>query len=385
MSKFGKKKKYGEKPKYERKHSNTSGISSVIVLVAIFCAGFLAANIINFDNPLTDRMNLTLSFLISLIALFFSMITYFSIDAVEKKNKIDNNVLQAVNYRPAYQEIMKNLNKSNEMEYSEELMKAIAPPKCKTCMDYTEWIQTIIDYIIFFAYITGDNADEKDAILNKLDKLKGKFSGIGSEINLLIRENISLIRHVFFYQDYRRKNEYTYSSMEDVGGGIITNPNAKIVYYDYLGLDYRGLAASMMKNVVPGEEFSEEYMLQCKKHPQIEEKEKCLFLVRQAGKYFDKALVEVNDDILWEGYIKYNQARAKVMEYLLMNNTERKKKYREILDLLDDSVLAREKICYLFTKEGYLQNKFEEEKERAIKLRKTFIACFKQKSNFVGN
>lgn len=157
---------------------------------------------------------------------------------------------------------------------------------------------------------------------------------------------------------------------------MLGNPSARVVYYDYLGLDYRSLASNMMlvKNDI--KEFSDEYFDLWKKKRNIAETDKCLFLISQANKYFLLALNETKEDIIWDGYIRYNLTRTHIMSFLFMSPKDQRKKYREIVNDLDDCVKARENICFMFSKEGFLQMKFEEEKKRALQLRKNFKKAF---------
>jgi len=344
--------------------------------IIIFVLGYAIGTNANINSEIPANINTVITFIVTIIALIFSMITYFSIDAVDKKNRMENNILQAENYRPAYQTIMKQLNTQSEDDFVKTLKGAISCPKIYTCMQYADWLQKVIDYIIFMAYIENDSGYNKE-LVNKLKNQLNKFEGIGSELDILLRENVLLIDHVLNYQEYRRNNVYCYSSLEDVRGEMLVNPVSRIVYFDYLGLDYRRLASNFMLNGFKGKEFSEEYYAFRKAKNDFVDKEKCLLFTDLAMKSFERALEESKNDMVWEGYIKYNIVRTKIMQFLYMDEKNQKEIYTEIVGDLEECVVSRQNICYMFSKEGYLQKKFEQERLSAESLRDAFVLSFR--------
>lgn len=121
----------------------------VMIGIVIFIVGFGAGSILtrypdgiagqwqNYGDPIT--------FIISFVALVFAMITYLSIDAVEKKNEMDNNILETENYTVAYNRILKELDSETEEEYKRKLYDSFKKPDISSCMKYADWLQTIID------------------------------------------------------------------------------------------------------------------------------------------------------------------------------------------------------------------------------------------------
>ena len=357
--------------KQQRKTLLLSGF----IIILIFVFGYFIGTNANIDAEVPTNINTVITFIVSIIALIFAMITYFSIDAVDKKNRMENNILQAEKYRPAYQAIMKQLNTKTEEAFEETLKEAIRCPKIYTCMQYADWVQKVIDYIIFMAYLKNESSYYEE-LISMLNKHLNKYEGIGSEIDILLRENVSLIDHVLNYQKYRKDNAYYYSSLEDVRGEMLGNPNSRIVYYDYLGLDYRRLASKFMMKDFDGKEFSEQYFVFWKEKKEFDDKDKCVFFINLALKSFEKALEESNNDMIWEGYIQYNVVRTKIMNFLCVDEEKQKDIYTEVIEDLEKCVTTRQNICYLFAKEGYLQEQFEKEKILAQKLRDAFISTF---------
>lgn len=142
------------------KNGKKSSVVVTIICLVIFIAGFGAGSILTMypDSAIGRWQNYgdPITFIISFVALVFAMITYFSIDAVEKKNKMDNNILETENYTVAYNRVLKELDAETEDEYKRKLYDSVKKPDISSCMKYADWLQTIIDRIVFFAYFTWD-------------------------------------------------------------------------------------------------------------------------------------------------------------------------------------------------------------------------------------
>lgn len=104
------------------KNGKKSSVVVTIICLVIFIAGFGAGSILTMypDSAIGRWQNYgdPITFIISFVALVFAMITYFSIDAVEKKNKMDNNILETENYTVAYNRVLKELGAETEDEYN---------------------------------------------------------------------------------------------------------------------------------------------------------------------------------------------------------------------------------------------------------------------------
>lgn len=348
-------------------------ILCLIILVFIFLSGIYIGIEFKLDDSETTNIFNATAFIISTVALMFTMVTYFSIDSMDKKNRMENNILQAQNYKAPYQRIFDYLNVS-ENEYRKNLIKSIKKPRIASCMQFADWIQTIMDHIVFFAYCDFDS-DEREKLKKSLDKEKGKYEGIGSEVKIILNENISLIKYVLDYQ--KRDKDNSNRHIEDVRGEMLGNPVAKIVYYDYLGLDYLHMAGDIMnKKVGKHKVFSEDYFKSWRQNNTFKEKEKCLSILDEANKYFESAIRLTQDDLMWDGYIKYNLVRVNIMRFLLLNNKAKKIAYGNILKSLNTTILARKKVCHLFSESGYLYDQFQKELQMVIDLKSNFTNVF---------
>lgn len=348
----------------------------LIVGIVIGCVIFGFSETV---HKLLDDTNASISMIVSIFALIIALVTYFSIDAVDQKNRMDNNVLEMDCYNVSYPEMIKNLNVAGAKEYQEALIKkVVAKRKINSCMDFSDWIQDIIDYLIWFAYLDRQNGWDKETKEKFVKSLKDElrnYDSVGSGIRLLFSENIRLIENVLLYQDRRVSEDYTLSSLEEVRYTLIPNPIAKTIYYDYLGLDYRKYISGKMQNCVNEKEFTKEYFEAWKKTTDVENRQECLFWIEKAVKSFEHANEIAKDDMIWLGYLSYNLVRCEIMQYLLSENRD-KEQLNNIKNNLAECVRIRNNNCLLINEEGYLKTKFTEGRDRAEYLKKAFEEVF---------
>jgi len=351
-----------------------------ILMSLIFIAGLITGNVLHAngytDNSLVEDINTVLMSIISIVALIVALITYFSIDGVDKKNKMDGNVLEMSNYNISYPSMIADLNVSDAQEYENWLTEnIITKPSINSSMLFSEWIQNIIDHIIWFAYYSWDDKT-KARFMKTLDSEYEKYCDIGSQSKLILEENIKLIKCIITYQEKRRHEDYSMSSIEEVRYSLLQNPIAKIVFYDYLGLDYRKYVSGMMNCQVSADEFSVEYFEEWKAQPTGEKHKDYLFFINRAIESFSKAAELAKDDDLWKSYISYNLVRCKIMVFLLSEKSERDNQIDEIMTDLDKCVTYRSNMALLVCKNGYLYDKFQAEIKQATRLKDNFTAVF---------
>lgn len=353
-------------------------IMIIIIMFMVFILGLFAGQLtikLSTDIQMNiEKTNEAVSFFVSIVALIIALITFFSIDAVDKKNRMDNNVLEKTNYCAAYPTMIKQLNAKDKTEYKNILLSSvIKKPKIHTCMEFADWIQKIEDHIIWFAYYNWED-DEKKRFISDIKMELNRFNNINSGISLLLDENVKLIEQVVYYQENRKKNQNNnLSLLEEVRYKLLPNPIAQIVYFDYLGLDYRLYASRIMNNASEYEEFSEQYFFTFKYKKNDFNIDKCRFLIEEAKKNFLKALKLAEDDILWNGYLKYNLVRCEIMMFMISDNEKKLKMKNLIVDLLNDCVRTRTNICYIINIEGFLKKSFEKELKSASNLKENFM------------
>ena len=328
--------------------------------------------------PWAENIVTVTSFVISFVAFVFSMITYFSIDTVSSITSMDGNVLENSDYTIAYEEAVEAFKEAKtENEFFDLLMKKVKKGKTSSCMVFADNLQDIIDYIIWFAYIDLKNEEYRNKCKKMVDdiiKEQKRYEKMSNGINHLLEENVKLINYVLIYQQNKSQgNENQFSKLENIRGNMLKNPIAQIVYYDYLGLDYRRKAANILRACQDKNgEFTTAYMKAVKQFSYTEEQRKHFeCLIERAEMCFEKAQDVAMGNVLWEGYILYNKARVDIMKHLMgMGKT-----YGELCEALAKTVKIRDNVAFLFQRNGaYLDTKFVQEADRAKELQRNFEA-----------
>ncbi len=329
---------------------------------------------------LTENIILFTSFFISFIAFIFSMITYFCIDSVNSITAMEGNVLENENYSIAYEEAVDQFeNASNRVEFTKKLFSIVMPTKkSESCMNYADDLQKLIDYIIWFAYVDLKEPTVKqqcEAMIKIIDKEKSRYDKLSNGINYLLNENIKLIKYVFDYQKIKSEGiSSQFSKLENIRGDMLKNPISRIIYFDYLGLDYRRKAADILKACGDdNSEFSAEHMTKIREHDYTEEQLKHFTcLIDRAEMCFEKAQEIAKDNVLWNGYISYNRLRVEVMKNLMGNDQS----CEEVLKEIDRVIRIRENAEFMFKRNNsYLNTQFAKETERVQELKEYYKLC----------
>lgn len=352
-------------------------ISVFAFVLGVVATIFLGESIVPSSiYPWAENIVTVTSFVISFIAFIFSMITYFSIDVVSGVTSMDGNVLENGDYAIAYEEAIDFFKEAKtEQQFFELLMEKIkCNNKTKSCIIFADNLQDIIDYIIWFAYIDLKNpiySKQCEEIVERITKEQKRYQKMSNGINHLLEENVKLIKYVLVYQAKRTERESDFSKLENIRGNMLKNPISQIVYFDYLGLDYRKKAASILNACGDtNQEFSAEHMRAIMNFTYSEEQKKQFAcLIERAELCFARARGVADGNVLWEGYISYNQARVDLMKYLMQPEGDK----NTLCENLAEIVKVRENARFLFRREGsYLDEKFAEEVERAVQLKSNF-------------
>lgn len=390
--------------KKSRLFTALSHLAFIIGLAVFFVS--LAAVIINFNNPvkctdkgetentechvdicdlmLSDNSIQLLSFVISGASFVFAALTYHNIDLLNKITSMEGNVLDNEKYVVAYEEMMDSFKKvKDKKSFTRELLKSVeCPRKTESCIEFADYLQNILDHLVFFGYVDFNKyvETECDGLIKIIKEEAGRYKEISNGIKYQLDENIKLIEYVLKYQKIRNANRNShFSKLENIRGSMLKNPVSQILYYNYLGLDYKNKIIRILKVENDNkEEFGKEWLkiIMCQNYS-TEEISKISFLIDRAENCFQKAYEKAKDSILWEGYISYNKVRVDIIKYLLdikiVTGRARYKEKQKIFKQLDDVVRKRKEIKFLFERDNsYLYTKFEEEVEYAEKLRKSF-------------
>lgn len=352
--------------------------STVISLVGSGLAIFMWGN----HDSFSDKYGIMLSVLstvISVVALIYAMITYYSIDRVQSMNSMEGNVLCNPNYSVAYPENIQQFEScENEIDFGDSLFEILYYKKPSNCHEYAQGIQCVIDNLTWIAWAKHDELfyRRSEKLMKKLSDDQKRFSRVNSGLNLLIDENIKLIDSVIHYQNHRISNSTALCPMENIRGKILENPLARLTYHNYLGLEYMKRARDLLgiDNL-----YSSEGLQQARKSFESGAFDSIRgyysALIEIAKKSFSNAAEIAKDDLVWNGYISYNFARVCIMQYLINPDLIG---YNEMKQILSSMVTKRENILFIIWKDNnqsmsYLHQKFIKELDAAKRLNSSFM------------
>lgn len=357
----------------------------VVILLMIILIGSLLSYIIytNRDKEpvdlISDYLISITSLVIAFIALIIALITYFSIDSVNNVTAMEGNVLENPNYAIAYSEIVTQLQEcKTQKDFMNQLMEKMnqgLEQPTSSCIQFADCVQKIIDHLIWFGYVDFKDPvfkNQCETLVTRLEKEGKRYNTLSNGIQYLLNENIKLIKYVLNYQKERNLKKNQLCNLEDIRGKMILNPISQIIYYDYLGLDYKRKANEILRKCgSKEEELSVRYMKSVMDHDYSKEDIRhVMMLIKRAKECFEKARTLSEADVLWEGYIKYNEVRLHVMEFLII-----KTNHNDILQNISEVVNIRETVCYFFqneSEETYLNTKFTFEYKNALSLYHNF-------------
>lgn len=324
----------------------------IIIITTALCVAAASVAIILWGNADTfsDKFGIMLSvvsMVVSVVALIYAMITYYSIDKVQAISSVEGNVLYNKKYTVAYPESIAFFEDcSTSEDFCEKLFDLLLYNKTKNCREYAHRLQLVVDNLIWIAYAEHDDIFYKkcNILIEKLESEKIRYSFINSGLSDIIEENMKMIKGVIDYQNHKIQNSFVNSKLENIRGQLLENPVAAITYYDYLGLEYmrraRGLlndndifTASKMNNIITLFNTAETEHI----------KENYLFMLEFSHDALEKAEVLSANDIIWKGYISYNLARVRIMKYLLKPTAQEK---TNILEYINSVIKNRKKVLF---------------------------------------
>lgn len=358
--------------KKQKSSKITLAIIIVILIVLIITSILYRSNFFDSINTIITFTIQIVSLGISVTALVIAFITYTSIDSVNVISSMEGNVLENENYTIAYSELVLNYAKCRNIKELEEGLYEDSIDRIKnksnTCIEFADSIQNIIDSILWFAYtdVRSEKCQKKaEELIRLLNDKYEEFDQISNGNQYLLQESIKLINYVLYYQG--NKDTPLYDSKYDlinIRGKLLRNPIAKIVYYDYLGLSYNVKAIAIIRSrcSISGQPFLKENIKRIYKTNFQSDLEKINMYLDKAEKIFSQAKELAEEEILWEGYIKYNMARVVLMRALV-----NKSDFEEWDKLISETIVARQRIVMVFEDlvdeplESYLIQQFEQE------------------------
>lgn len=279
-----------------------------------------------FKNKNTEYSVTVVGLIISVIAFVLAFLTYLSIDNVNKISQMEGNVLENENYMTSFTSLIREYKMSDSRKFAEHIftkLEIIFKKESRTAIQFADNLQYMIDILVFLPYLYHKKEEEKEKkrrmqeILLLMEKRMTALIEVSNGNLVLIKESVKLIKSVLHYQNHVYSEGFNFaSSLLEVRGTMLRNPVTQTVYYNYLGLFYQKKAIAVLQNkyeLPEGNMFS----LQRLKHAKeiigsMHEDDKELFIIylKEAKKSFNTALEQGTDDIMWEGFIKYNAART---------------------------------------------------------------------------
>ena len=316
---------------------------SVVALTVMYVVYELYYNTGYFDsvNSIITLAIGLISFIMSVVALIFSVVTYISIDSVNALSSMEGNVLSNENYNAEYMLLVKTYaDCDTQVALREKLIQDandFFQEHSRTCMEFTDTLQFLIDRLLWFAYVDTKNPESTAKIAELIEKLEKKyhdFNAISNGNQYVLREHIKLIKNVLNYQSIAHdgKEIDANGEMLNIRGRMLVNSVSKTIYYDYLGLEYYKKALERLKEITQfsGEEFVKANMekISTYQYSQGEKMELDGYL-KEAQAAFDNAVLSSENDVLWKGYISFNKARVDLLRCLVNNDFSQEKRWDE--------------------------------------------------------
>lgn len=333
-------------------------IGLMILTSAIICI-----KIYSFDTKDMVLFSVTvMSLVISFIAFIISVQTYLSIDSVNVITQMEGNVLENENYVTSVTSLLNEYDMNESQEVGEAIFRNLESrftKKSKTAIEFATNLQYFIDIIVFFPSLIHapnenqqNNIDRMNRLLRLIEKRKEALLAISTGNLTLIDETVKLINCVIHYQKLIHTDDYKIAAtLLEVRGTMLRNAVTQTVYYNYLGLFYNKKAMNIMRRN-PGLEHADffDILVLRKVIRQInalenEEAELFTMYLLESKKAFQKALDNSKDDVMWNGFIKYNDARSTFFLQIIQPDYEGEG-WKE---MMDGAILARCRLNHLIS------------------------------------
>lgn len=275
-----------------------------------------------------DLFNFTISFVslvVAVIAFDISLKTYVSIDSVNALNKMEGSLLENENYTTSLTSLLKTYNMTDGDNVGEAIFKDLEArfkKKSKSAIDFSGNLQYFMDLIVFFPYLfnsandkQAENMERMENLLNLIEKRKNSLLAVSSGNLLLIEETVKLITFIMHYQRIINQQDYNVtSSILEIRGSVLKNAVSRTIYYNYLGLFYNKKAMNLLRGQIGNADLLEiktlkQFIGNVDSYPK-EELEIVKMYLMEAKKAFVKAAESCEDDVMWNGFIKFNDART---------------------------------------------------------------------------
>ncbi len=333
----------------------------VLCVIAAVCATIVflrsaSADHNTLDNLITFVVTI-LSMLVALLAYHISVKTYISIDAVNAISRMDGNVMENENYRTSIISIVRKFDDADKVSASNRLIGELEKKfsgNVTSGAKLADNIQQTVDVIVLLSFIVRrKNLVEKSAedfnsqVINRFDRLLDRIENKVKDLEqmsegscILILESVKLLRAVYAYQCYKSGewSKERVALLMDVRGAMLKNSISRTVYYNYMGLMYLDKAMISVRNFL-GEAsqfdvLSIDAAKKMRRASELKKNEQVLIYLREAITDFERAAKTIEDELMWNAFIRYNMARAQYLLSLILDLKDGK--WAEAMDIAVD-------------------------------------------------
>ncbi|MFD2629961.1 hypothetical protein [Oceanobacillus kapialis] len=364
-----------------------STIALIIIGGAVYASFWIFSNSTELDLPSFTVSLLSLA--IASLAFIIALQTFISIDSVNKITKMEGNILENEHYVLSVPSLINEYQANNLRDTEDAIFTELHlrfKKKSKTAVEFSDNLQYFIDLLVFFPALFARSSDEEkqdlnrkiDGIVKVMEQRKKELLIINTGNLILIDETVKLIRGVLDYQNLTRKQEFGKDTkLLEVRGPMLKNSVTKTIYYNYLGLMFNKKAMNILKRELPIKDNKDLFELDQLKliSSSIDqltgnEKEITVMFLQESKAAFEKALESAKEDVMWQGFIQYNDARSSFfLEVVTGENSG------EWLKQMETAISARSKLNILIaevieTEKTHFQSFFlyQEELVRLVKI-----------------
>ncbi|SHG03990.1 hypothetical protein [Ornithinibacillus halophilus] len=380
------------------------------VILVIFIISVYAAFTVNPFDTAKDRVDFIVtitSLIISLLAFIVAMNTYVSIDNVNRVTQLNGNILEDENYKTSLPAIFYDYGQGDSTKSKDEIFDKLELKfikESKTAINFANNLQDFIEVLVIFPALFSNHESNEtirrmDRLITTIEEKRDNFLSIGTGNLRLIEETVKLIKGVTDYQKLISKQDFNVESdLIKVRGTMLKNSVSQTVYYNYLGLFYNKKAMYLIGQHIKLNSDNTD-LFDIENHRQlIVHKHKIdsgvldtiSIYLQESKNAFEHAIKCSQNDTMWEGFIKYNNARTTY--FLKLLSPDEKGEHGDWQELMDDAILARMKLNTLIedviktSNNSYLKDYFiyQEYIARLVKIN-ILIARKEDITDFRGN
>lgn len=357
---------------------------TIIVVIASIFIYLKHRNI----NDLINLLVTIVSLLIAIFAFHISLKTYVTIDSVNNISRMEGNIMENDGYRTNIVALLNQFNQDKGDEAGKELIKYIKTLFAKnddySGIEFANNLQKLVDVLVLFPFFfKTDNPKLSNDITKTINdyifEIEQKFNQLNrmsSGTLDLIEETIHLIKAVICHQQSMANNitdNNRATSIQQLRGTMLKNNLSKTVYYNYFGLHNLHKAIkhiSIATNCKSAWDINSISQIYSSGLPNNLETTTAKIYLEDAITAFKKALGLMSEDLMWNGFIKYNLSRAMFFFSLIRNHTD-----LSWVDMLNQAIDDRFRLNLLIksiintTQDTYLQRAFIDQEKMARLMR----------------